>query len=103
MTTGRVTTSDEVQKRTNKITKSEEVVKGNDEVKKFTEKITKSEEVEKGNEKLEDMNMAVVTISGKDSDTFGGQYKGSTGWFNLDLEFKIIIKLHTNQTYIKKS
>ena len=33
------------------------------------------------------MKEAVVTIPGKDSDKFGCQSKGSTGWFNLDHEF----------------
>ena len=33
------------------------------------------------------MKEAVVTISRKDSDKFEIQYKGSTGWFNLDHEF----------------
>ena len=30
----------------------------------------------------------MVTIFRKDSDKFEGQSKGSTGWFNLDHEFK---------------
>ena len=47
----------------------------------------KNEEVEKSTEKLEDTKKAVVTIRRKDSDKFEGQYKGSTGWFNLDHEF----------------
>ena len=33
------------------------------------------------------MKEAVVTTRRKDSDKFEGQYKGSTGWFNLDNEF----------------
>ena len=33
------------------------------------------------------MKEAVVTIRGKDSDKFEGQYKGSTWWFNPDCEF----------------
>ena len=36
---------------------------------------------------MEDMKEAVVTIRRKDSDNFEGQYKGSTGCFNLDREF----------------
>ena len=53
-----------------------------------TEKVTTSEEVDKGTKKLNDIKEAVVTIRGKDLDNFEGQYKGSTGWFNLDHEFK---------------
>ena len=33
------------------------------------------------------MKEALVTIRRKDSDKFEGQYKLSTGWFNLDHEF----------------
>ena len=54
LTTEKVTKSDKVQKRIEKITTSEEVDKGTDEVHKRTEKITTSEEVDKGSEKLED-------------------------------------------------
>ena len=43
----KVTTSDNVQKCTDKITTSEEFVKDNNEVHKCTEKITTNEEVEK--------------------------------------------------------
>ena len=32
------------------------------------------------------MKKAVFTIRRKDSDKFEGQYKGSTGWFNIDHE-----------------
>ena len=42
LTTEKVTTSDEVHKRTEKITKIEEVVKGTDEIHKRTENITKN-------------------------------------------------------------
>ena len=42
LTTEKVTTSDEVQKRTENITTSEWVFKGTDEVHKRTEKITTS-------------------------------------------------------------
>ena len=52
LTTERVPTSDEVHKRTEKITTSEEVVKGADEVHKRTEKITTNEDVDKGTEIL---------------------------------------------------
>ena len=87
LTTKKVTTSDEVNKRTEKVTTHEEAFKGTDEVHKGTEKITTDEEVDKGTEKLEDMKEAVVTISSKDSDKFEGQSKGSTGWFNIDHDF----------------
>ena len=40
LTTEKFTTSDEVHRRTKKITTSKEVVKGNDEVHKRTDKIT---------------------------------------------------------------
>ena len=33
------------------------------------------------------MKEEVVTIRKKDLDKFGGQSKGSTGWFNPDHEF----------------
>ena len=79
LTTEKVTTSDEVHKRTEKITNSEEVVEGTDEVQKLTYNITTNEYVDKGTEKLEDMKEAVVTIRRKDSDKFEGQSKGSTG------------------------
>ena len=52
-----------------------------------TEKIKTSEEVDKVTKKLEDTKEAVVTIYRKDSDKFEGQYKGSTGWFNLDHDY----------------
>ena len=52
-----------------------------------TEKVTTSDEVGKGTKKLNDMKEAVVTIRRKDLDKFEGQYKGSTGWFNIDHEF----------------
>ena len=45
MTTEKVTTSDELQKSTEKITTGEEVVKGNDKVQKRTENITTHEEM----------------------------------------------------------
>ena len=88
MTTERVTTSDEVHKRTEKITTNEDSEKGTDEVHKCTDEITTSKEVEKGSEKLEDTKEAVVTIRRKDSDQFEVQSKVSTGWFNLDHEFQ---------------
>ena len=47
LTTEKVITSDEVNKRTENITTSEKVVKGTDEVHKRTEKITTKEEVKK--------------------------------------------------------
>ena len=50
LTTEKVTKSDEVHKRTEKITTSEDIDKGTDEVHKHTKKITTSEEVEKGSE-----------------------------------------------------
>ena len=81
LTTEKVTTSDEVQKRTQKITTNQGVVKGTDEVHKRTEKITTNEDVDKGTEKLDYMKVAVVTIRRKDSDKFEGQYKGSIDLF----------------------
>ena len=33
------------------------------------------------------MKEEVVAIIRKDSDKFEGEYKGFTGWFNLDREF----------------
>ena len=84
LTTETVTTSDEVQKRTEEFTTIEEVVKGTDDVHKLTENITTYEEVDKGTEKLEYIKESVVTIRRKDSDNFESQSKGSTGWFNLD-------------------
>ena len=87
LTTKKVKTSDEVHKRTEKFTKVEEVVKGTDEVHKRNENITTNEDVDKGTEKLEDMKEAVVTVRRKYSDTFEGQSKGYTSWFNLDHEF----------------
>ena len=86
-TTEKVTTSDDVPKRTENITTSEQVVKSHYEVHKRNDNITKNEKVDKSTEKLEDMKEAVVTIHMNDSDTFEGQYKGSTGWFNLDRDF----------------
>ena len=87
LTTGKVTTSDEVHKVTEEITTSEEVVKGAYEVHKPTENITTNEKVDKNTEKLQDMKEAVVTISRKDSDNFEYQSKGYTKLFNLDHEF----------------
>ena len=46
LTTDKVTTSDEVHRRTENTKTSEEVVKGTNEVRKPTEKITTNEEVE---------------------------------------------------------
>ena len=84
LTTERVPTSDEVHKRTEDITKSEEVVKGTDEVHKLTDNITINEDVDKGAEKLEDMKEAVVTIRMKDSDKFIS-FKGKVSTFEIDL------------------
>ena len=53
----------------------------------FSEKKSLIKDVEKGTSELEDMKEAVITIRRKYSDKFEGQYKGSTGWFNLDSEF----------------
>ena len=94
VTTEKVTTSDEVHKRTENITTIEEVVRVTDEVHKRTEKITTNEEIIKGSEKLEDMKESVVIIYRKDSDKFKGRSKGSTGWFNIEIEF-LKIKLYT--------
>ena len=102
LTTEKVTTSDEVHKLTENITKSEEVVKGTDEVHKSTENITTNEEVDKGTEKLEDMKESVVTIRRKNSDEFEGQSKGYIVWLNLDNEFLEENFLHLNQTSIKR-
>ena len=52
LTTEKVITSDEVQKRTEKITMNEEVFKGTDEVHKCTEDITANQDVDEGTEKL---------------------------------------------------
>ena len=87
LTTEKLTISDEVHKLTENITTGEDVVKGTDEVYKHTENITTNQDVEKVNEKLEDMKEVVVTIRGKYSDKFEGQYKGYTGWFNPDHDF----------------
>ena len=87
LTTEKVTTSDEVHKRTEKFTTSKEVVNGTDEVQKRNDNITTNEDIDKGTEKLEDIKEAVVTICRKDSDKFEGQSKGSIGWFNFDCEF----------------
>ena len=54
LTAEKVTTSDDVHKRTNNITTSDDIVKGTDEVHRITEKIITNEEVDKGIEKLED-------------------------------------------------
>ena len=86
-TTEKVTTSDQVHKRTDNVITIEGVVKVTDEFHKRTDKTTTNEEVDKGTEKLGDMKEAVVTIHRKDSDKFEGQSKGSTGLFNLDHEF----------------
>ena len=90
LTIEKVTKNDEVHKRTEDITASEEVVKGTDEVQNCTEQITTKEEVDKGTERLEYMKEAVVTIRRKDSDKYEGQSKRYTGWFNLDHEFQKI-------------
>ena len=50
LTTENVITRDEVHKRTDNITTSEEVVKGTDEVHKRTQNITINKEVDKGTE-----------------------------------------------------
>ena len=54
LTTEKVITSDEVHKRIDKFTTSDEVVKGFDEVHKRTENITTNEDFDKGTKKLED-------------------------------------------------
>ena len=46
------------------------------------------------------MNEAMVVICGKDSDNFDGHFKGSTGWFNLDNEFKKKSVVYLNRTSI---
>ena len=51
------------------------------------EKVTTSEEFEKDTKNLDDMKEVVVIIQRKDLDNFEGQYKISTGWFNLDYDF----------------
>ena len=101
LTTEKVTISDQVHKRIEKFTTSEEVVKCTDEVHKDTENITANEEVDKEIEILEDMKEAVVVIRRKDSDKFEVQYKGSTGWFNIDLVLKKRNFLQLNQISIK--
>ena len=47
-----------------------------------------TKDAEKGIGELEDMKEAVVTICRKDLDNFEGRYKGSTGWFKLDIDLK---------------
>ena len=91
LTTEKVTTSDDVQKRTEKIKKVRRLLNV---MMRFTNVLRrlKSEEVNKGSEKLEDMKEAMVTIRTKDPYNFEGQSKGSTGWLNVDHEF-IEIKL----------
>ena len=86
-TTEKVTTSDQVHKRTDKIKTSEDIDKDTDNIHKCTDNITTSEEIDKGSEKLEDTKEAMIRICGKYSDKFEGHSKGSTGWFNLDNEF----------------
>ena len=54
-TTEKVTTRDEVHKRTDKFSTSEEVVKGTGEVHKGSDNITTNEDVDKGNETSEYM------------------------------------------------
>ena len=102
MKTEKVTTSDELHKRTEKIATSEEVVKGTDEVQKINDNITTNEDVDKGTEKLEDMKEAVFTIRRKCSDKFEGQSTGSTGWFNLDHKQRKRKNIHLNLTSIEK-
>ena len=50
LTTDKVTTSDDVGKRTDNITTNYDIVKGTDEVHKRNQNITTSEEVDKGSE-----------------------------------------------------
>ena len=85
--TEKVKTSDDVHKRTENITTSEDIDKDTDEVHKRTEKIKLGKEVDKGSGKLEDMKEAVVTIRRKYSDKFEVQSKGSTGWLILIISF----------------
>ena len=54
----------------------------------LSEKKSLTKDFDKGTEELEDTKQAVVTIRSEDSDKFEGQSKGSTGWFNIDSEFK---------------
>ena len=100
LTTEKITTCDEVHKRTENITTSEEVVKGTDEVQKRTGNITTNEEINKGTEKLEYTKEAVVNFLENNSDRFEGQSKGYSGWFNLDHEFLKEKFLHLNQNSI---
>ena len=65
LTTEKVTKSDEVHKRTENFTTSEEVLEGTDEFHKHTENITTNKYVDKGTEKLEDIKQAVVKIRRK--------------------------------------
>ena len=53
----------------------------------LSEKKSLEKDVDKGTDELEHMKEAVVKILRKDSDNFEGQYKGSTGWFNIDSDF----------------
>ena len=52
-----------------------------------SEKVKPSEQVEKVTQTLDDTEEPVVTIHRKHLNNFQGQYKGSTGWFNIDREW----------------
>ena len=52
----------------------------------FLEKKSSTKDDEKVTDELEDMKKGVVTICRKGLDKFEIQYKGSTGWFELDSE-----------------
>ena len=65
--------------------------------KPLSEKKSLTKDVDKGAGEMEYTKEAVVTIHGKDLDKFEGQYKGYTGQFKLESEFK------TNPKFIQNS
>ena len=65
-----------------------------------SEKVTPSEEVEKGTKMLDDIEEPVVTIRRNNLNIFWGKSTGSTGWFNLDIEWLKENFLHLNRTSI---
>ena len=62
----------------------------------FLEKKSLKNDFDKGTEELEDTKEGVVTIHMKDLDKFEGHFKGSTGWFNIDIEFYFFLQLIQN-------
>ena len=56
----------------------------------LSKKKSPTKDVDKGTGELVDMKEAVVAILRKGLDKFGGQSKGSKGWFKLDSGLKKI-------------